>query len=111
MCMFFTFLLYCRMVMTHQGGGIGFGSSSGSRSSDADLHELITVEVSRVIVEDIFGKFGKINVDFVAMMDKRIRTLRTDLAVRQTKAPISLSMNFALVGLLSFSGRKSPFSV
>lgn len=65
------------MVITqHRGGsGYSFGLGSSSEPRDDELHELIAIEVSRLLMEDMPELFGTIKEGLVEKTDGHIQTL------------------------------------
>lgn len=49
-------------------------SNSSSGLGDTELHDLITIEVSRVILEDLPLIFGTIKYELVVMVDEQFWT-------------------------------------
>lgn len=64
------------MVMTCRADGSGSSSGSGSGSRDEAIHDLIVAQVSRIILEDLSGMFGKIKEEMVVMLDEHLGAMR-----------------------------------
>lgn len=98
------------MAVTRQGCGSGSSSRSNSKPGDAELRELLVVELLKVILEDMPEMFGKVKEGLIEMMDERIQTLRAELAVGQFMAHNLIFLDYRACGGPMFFRKKDPIS-
>lgn len=100
------------MVITqHRGGsGYSFGLGSSSEPRDDELHELIAIEVSRLLMEDMPELFGTIKEGLVEKTDGHIQTLWAEITSGQFGAHTLIFRDFYACGAPKFFRKKDPIS-
>lgn len=99
------------MVMTHHGDGFGSGLGFGSGSRDVEICNLVSMEVSMVILEDLQGMFGTIKDELVVMIDERLRTFRAEVGAGHPKTREISFWEFRVYGATEFFGKESIMSM
>lgn len=94
------------MVMNRQiEGGLG----SGSGLSNADLHKLVVVVVSRVVHEEFSWVFGRFVEELFALMDKRMTVALATNGFDRSGVRVLLIVTLQYVSLPHLWGRRIRF--